>query len=405
MRINATRYAGKTAKDKVDLDLVAFAALAHDLGHPPFGHNGELALDHCMKNAGGFEGNAQTLRILARLEKKGAPKTAFSGPGASDARVGLNLTYRTLAAILKYDQKIPVLNRSRPKGATSLCKGYYSSEEELVERIKKSIIGKTGYKGPFGTIECQIMDVADDIAYSTYDLEDALKAGFVSPIEILADTLNEDLMKRVAKKVADNLGKKFTANEAVTALLDLFFWSGLFKFDGIEKAVERGDRPEKVSLQAALLAVKAFATSQSFSQNGYFRNSLTTDLVDQFIKGVECIWNPSAPMFSEVRFSKETFPLVETLKHYNFEKLISSPRLKVAEFRGYEIVTDLFRTLENKGAALLPDDFRACYNAAKNKTIKKRVVCDFIAGMTDRYAIEFHGRLHSESPQTIFKPL
>ena len=141
----------------IDLDLVETAALAHDLGHPPFGHNGEQALDHCMKDKGGFEGNAQSLRILARSEWR-----EHTGPDRE--RIGLNLTYRTLAAVLKYDKCIPV----KRLGNEPLVKGYYDSEKELVAKIKTSVLGPNFDKGePFKTIECHIMDLADDIAYST----------------------------------------------------------------------------------------------------------------------------------------------------------------------------------------------------------------------------------------------
>jgi dGTPase len=99
--INAT-YA-EFKHNSIDTDLVETAALAHDLGHPPFGHNGEAALNDCMKNSGGFEGNAQTLRILAKLEKRETRSGAASGVqhpilSGKDNRAGLNLTFRTLAA-------------------------------------------------------------------------------------------------------------------------------------------------------------------------------------------------------------------------------------------------------------------------------------------------------------------
>ena len=102
---------------------------------------------------------------------------------SEDKRVGLNLTYRTLAAVLKYDNCIPLRRSESP-----LVKGYYLSEEGLVKRIKEHVVGPDiadGMEGGFKTIECQIMDVADDIAYSTYDLEDALKTGFVSPMSMI----------------------------------------------------------------------------------------------------------------------------------------------------------------------------------------------------------------------------
>jgi dGTPase len=105
----------------INPDVVEFAALSHDLGHPPFGHNGEHALDEGMKGFGGFEGNAQTLRILARLEKKRLrPDCPTNGLDVGiiagcDYRRGLNLTARTLASVLKYDCEIPVVRSPQSK--------------------------------------------------------------------------------------------------------------------------------------------------------------------------------------------------------------------------------------------------------------------------------------------------
>ena len=170
----------------IDLYLVETAALAHDLGHPPFGHDGEQALDDCMKKGGGFEGNAQSLRILARLAKK-----------EPQPDVGLNLTHRTLAATLKYDNPIPI----RRKRGAALVKGFYLSEQDLVAKIQRSVLGVDAETGrPFKTIECQIMDLADDIAYSTYDLEDALKAGFVTPTEMILAATERDILKQLEIK-------------------------------------------------------------------------------------------------------------------------------------------------------------------------------------------------------------
>lgn len=90
-------------EQRIDYDLVELAALAHDIGHPPFGHNGEHALHECMKNDGGFEGNAQTLRIISRIEKrleKDIDRDDCQVRGGADIRVGLNLTYRSLASVL-----------------------------------------------------------------------------------------------------------------------------------------------------------------------------------------------------------------------------------------------------------------------------------------------------------------
>lgn len=183
----------------IDTDLVETTSLAHDLGHPPFGHNGERALDDCMRDAGGFEGNAQTLRILARLEKKELhPEASDEESHRQDPRVGLNLTFRTLASVLKYDKCIPV----RRNGETGVVKGYYASEQSLVEKIKKKVVdsGTAHLEHPFKTIECQVVDIADDIAYSTYDLEDALKGRFVSPMSMISAVNSQAIMDAIKQK-------------------------------------------------------------------------------------------------------------------------------------------------------------------------------------------------------------
>jgi dGTPase len=129
----------------IDTDLVEVAALAHDLGHPPFGHNGEYALDRRMLRFGGFEGNAQTLRILSILEKKETFDKTGHGvlPDGEDQRCGLDFCARTLAAVLKYDRAIPASRDSENYGGP--LKGYYACEAHVVERIKQSVVGATTF--------------------------------------------------------------------------------------------------------------------------------------------------------------------------------------------------------------------------------------------------------------------
>jgi dGTPase len=180
------KYKDDLQDEAIDLDLVQFAAIAHDLGHPPFGHNGEKALDDLMKQYGGFEGNAQTLRILTSVERK----LVRTEDGDCD-EFGLNLTYRALAAVLKYDTPI-ALKRDKHEG---ISKGYYQCEAKLVKAIKQAVAPNyTGEK--FKTIECSIMDLADDIAYSTYDLEDSLHANFVSPLSLLYELRADSAIRK-----------------------------------------------------------------------------------------------------------------------------------------------------------------------------------------------------------------
>lgn len=148
------KFADALSGNEIDPDLVQFAAIAHDLGHPPFGHNGEKALDELMREYGGFEGNAQTLRILTAVERK-----LVRANGEDSSEFGLNLTFRALASVLKYDKPIEF---QRPS-SDELRKGYYQSEANLVQRVKQAVA--PGYWGEkFKTIECSIMDLADDVA-------------------------------------------------------------------------------------------------------------------------------------------------------------------------------------------------------------------------------------------------
>jgi dGTPase len=186
-------------KNPINTDLVETVALAHDLGHPPFGHNGEKALDDMMKCYGGFEGNAQTLRILSRLEKKATIDGDFIPvKNGEDRRCGLNLSFRTLAGVLKYDKEIPIIRNPKDK----LVKGYYYTEKEIVQKIRENVI-INGSSEKLKTIECKIMDIADDIAYSTYDIEDAFKAEFLCPLGILSN--DPEFIEKLSDKVSDSL--------------------------------------------------------------------------------------------------------------------------------------------------------------------------------------------------------
>ncbi|MGF1574694.1 MAG: dGTP triphosphohydrolase [Cyanophyceae cyanobacterium] len=387
---------GENNEIKIDLDLVEFAGLAHDLGHPPFGHNGEHVLDEKMKEYGGFEGNAQTLRILARLEKKRLyndvppqAKDVGVSPDGKDYRAGLNLTARTLASVLKYDHMIP---SERPSG-DGLAKGYYNSESALVKWLKSKVLGPQpdlDESVPFKTIECQIMDLADDIAYSTYDLEDSLKAKFLTPLEILS--LGESFRSKVATEVSKAIKYKFTADDVLEELIKIFG----------EVVKESSD-----SIVELTKVVDAYQRSEEIATSGYARIDLTSQLVGDFISGVEFEYNDELPVLSKASLNKETLRQVETLKRLTYNAMILSPRLSVAEYRGSEIVGAIFEALtEPKGRYLLPNDVQLLFDRFDGSQNKKmRVICDFIACMTDSYAIEFYARLKSENARTIFKPL
>jgi dGTPase len=388
IRLNATERFLKPQENKIDTDLVEVAGWCHDLGHPPFGHTGESALDRAMRETdGGFEGNAQTLRILSRLEKRSKGVATASGisDDGKDMRWGLNLTARTLAACLKYDSKIPAQSKDRANGG--VAKGYYDDDADTVRWVKKQVAGDDTLT-PFKTIECKIMDLADDIAYSTYDLEDAFKADFLDPLEIVAAT--DAIAEEVAQNVAKALGESFNSSDVRKVMRDTF--GRLAATEGVTDPFD--------------YAVIAQRTSSKLASDGYLRARFSSALVGEFIRAVKFEPNEKIPALSTVTLDPTVRAKVEVLKNLSYVTLISRPRLKVAEYRGLHLVGDMFNTLNaDKEGKLLPYDFGTVFNRTKPVSKRSRVVCDFIAGMTDRYAVEYFGRLSSESPQTIFKPI
>jgi dGTPase len=413
IKINHQSFSGVTDSNfRISEDLVEFAALAHDLGHPPFGHNGEAALDECMSEHGGFEGNAQTLRILSRIEKKRTQNwpSQIEFVDGRDMRRGLNLTMRSLASVLKYDRLIA----SRPPGA-SLKKGYYSREAELVRSIKRKVAGDPEHSD-FKTIECEIMDVADDIAYSTYDFEDAMKAGFTSLLDLLAISRKKDLLRRVAIKVwkrIENRSDEFIDGEVpaeilpAIELLEVEIVRMLYKLcKGLLPSDNEITLPRSgVSRDRDILLVGySYQSAMDISRNGYLRTSLTSQLVGEFIRGVGFDLNEEKPTLSRLIISKDVKKKIEVLKHYTYEAHIEAARLKAVEFRGKEIVREIFECLKReKRNQLLPQDWKARCEAVKDENHRLRTITDFIAGMTDRYALEFYDRLKSSNPSTIFK--
>lgn len=381
------------SQNGIDTDLVEFAALAHDLGHPPFGHNGEKALDDCMKRYGGFEGNAQTLRLLSRIEKKvfaksteEDPTTTYCGISATgiDNRLGLNLTFRSLASVLKYDNEIPLTRGKR----SELVKGYYNSEKNLVKKIKEHVGGPKNKKIPFKTVECQIMDLADDIAYSTYDLEDSMKGGFSHPLFLRSKIgINKSLIEKVHKKVKRGIPDA-TIKEVFQALENTFT---------LDSTSNEPNTPD---------ALISFNQSILVASQGKLRVGFTSSLINEFMHGLRIkSYDSRDIIFSKIHLERATHLKIESLKHLNYELMIMSPRLKLVEYRGYDLVKSIFEALDSEnGHLLLPEDWREMHLRIKDAPSQKRLICDFIAGMTDKYAIEFYERLKG-SGATIFKPV
>jgi dGTPase len=159
-------------------------------------------------------------------------------------------------------------------------------------------------------------------------------------------------------------------------------------------------------LRTALAGVQCFTVDRNLISNGTSRTFFTADRVGRLISNVELAWNESYPAFSNVRLTRDALIQVEILKHVNFEVVIRSPRLAVVEYRGKDIVRDIFNALNESEGRLLPNDWKSRYRSAKNmsEAATRRIICDFVAGMTDRYAVEFHSAIAGEGA-SIFKPL
>ena len=395
-------------KSPIDTDLVEFAGLAHDLGHPPFGHNGEYILDELMIDHGGFEGNAQTLRILTTVEQKATAEFPPVRPFAvsEDLRRGLNLTHRALAAVLKYDRMIPENRAARVKAgvADQPCKGYYSAEAPIVGRLKEKL--STGIVKRFKTIECSIMDVADDIAYSTYDIEDAFAAGFLNPISILAveDSEKEKIAERIRKKVAVEFSD-LPAEETAFSIDDMNSTLASVFSEILDLDPKVFEREWSTASLATYVGGEVHRTSMLLAKSGYHRTQFTSDLIGHLISRIEVSRLASSPIFWQVRPTIDAFVAIETLKMICYTQLISSDKLLADRRRAKFILESIFTTLIKSGGDLLPNDWRVVYDFYKTNNLQKhRVACDFLSGMTNRYCIEFYKRLFGTEPPSIHKP-
>ena len=223
-----------------DPDLVETACLAHDLGHPPFGHNGELVLAEFAEDCGGFEGNAQSLRLLTSIEPKrfadAAPRSApgsgeLAGAPADEARalvsVGLNLTRAALDAATKY----PWPRGGHPADPGSRKFGVYEDDLPVFRWLREGAPeGRTCF-------EAQVMDWADDVAYSVHDVEDGLQAGHIDPRALRAAPERADVFACALSRYAPRGTDPSELDAALDRLLAQPWWPG--RYDGSALAQAR----------------------------------------------------------------------------------------------------------------------------------------------------------------------
>jgi len=409
------KLAKKYPQLDVNPDICETAGLLHDIGHPPFGHVGEDCLDELMVDAGGFESNAQTLRIIGKLEKKVDDGGSGTKGGKIDLenRKGLNLTYRTILSCIKYWKEIPLERKDR-KGRP--YKGYYSSEKSLIKDVAKKVLDRPP-ESNCKSIECSIMDIADDIAYSTYDIDDAFKSGFLTPLGMM--NASPKLFDGINNKLSLEGGRDYCRSVVQFAYID-WWWENISKLSEIdftpyhnysetssdEDYNEFKNVVEKVLSQVLYIG----QASESLAQNAYVRNAFTSKLIGEAIESVDVLGTIDDEMsiLTPVDFTSQMIKdRVNVFKEFTLQFLISSPEFESISRTERIVIRDIFEALTApNGYKLMPRDHQLLYESTKEDDIfaKKRIICDYIAGMTDRYATEFHKRITAIDGVSIFRP-
>lgn len=305
-------------------------SLAHDLGNPPFGHAGERVLNDLAKDIGGYEGNAQTLRNIRHLEKK------------HYAYAGLNLTLRTLLGVTKYFYR-----------EVDNCKKFlYDNDYNFLQQQmddKRIYIKKS--------IDAQIMDIADEIAYAAHDLEDAIRFGFVS----LAEMMHE--------------------------------------FDISEKYQSASQQFRQLAHQSKMVAGQAKRLETSEEYSSLIRKELTSNIVHILVRDVGKVECQDG---SEQIGYKTCSKLAEGLKKLVFKAILRKKDVQLYEKQGERILKGLFEVYNdlkfNKDLLLLPPELRAiAYSTKDDERVRTRVVIDYIAGMMDSFAVQEYQRYFGSS--------
>ncbi len=311
----------------VDEDLTEALALAHDLGHTPFGHAGERALDDLMKAHGGFDHNAQSLRIVTRLERRYA---LFDG---------LNLTWESLEGLVKHngpltDNEGHAIGKYRDTGLPAAIIEYSEAHDLELSR--------------FASIEAQVAALSDDIAYNAHDIDDGLRAGLFKVID---------------------LGDIPLVGTALAEVLTLY--------PDLEH-----NRLVHETVRRVISAMVQDVLAQS-----------KKNLARAKPKSVEDVHNAGEAL---IQFSAQMRENNRILQQFLSQHMYRHPRVIDIMGRAQRVIADLFNAYVNN-ETLLPKDWRELAGAGE-KRHTARHVCDFIAGMTDRYALDQHKRLFDLDP-------
>jgi dGTPase len=325
-----------------DPDLVETACLVHDLGHPPFGHNGEEALHKASLDIGGFEGNAQTFRLLTRLESK----TIREGRS-----LGLNLTRATLDAATKYPWAFDGKN---PKF------GFYEEDKEIFDWVRLNAKGQTK------VFEAQVMDIADDIAYSVHDIEDAIYGQHFSPLALDSEPEFKEVVKLAATEYATEIDE-VNLNKALNSLIKQSWWVKSF-----------------TATQVDMAALK----------------NMTSHLIGKFTEEIEQATKAGNKAENFTRYNANLIVPLETKAQIAVLKAVVN--LFVMQRKGaaenyakeQDLILNIVDGLQNNPQKLDPQ-FKHQFDNAGSSKEAKRAVIDQVASLTDssarRLAQEFVG--------------
>jgi dGTPase len=332
----------------LDPDVVDTACLAHDLGHPPFGHNGERALNAWASDIGGFEGNAQTLRLLTRIEPK-----VFGPDGRS---YGLNLTRASLDASCKYPWP-DTASVGDPSGRAKF--GYYADDAEAFGWLRE------GAPDRRLCIEAQVMDLSDDIAYSVHDFEDAVVSGYIDVKALGARVDHDELVESMFVWIGGELG-----HDELIAAFD--------RLDSLDVWIDRWDG--------------------SRIDQGRLKN-LTSQLIGRFAGAAVAATRAIGGDGSLIRFTanmvvpREIQAEIAVLKGIVAAFVMSRNTRQPIYSQQREVLTDLADALYARGETALDPGFAADWLAADTDAARKRAVVDQVASLTDQSAMAWHERI------------
>jgi dGTPase len=350
-------------------DLVSVICLLHDIGHPPFGHGGEVALNYMMRDYGGFEGNGQTLRLLTKVEN-------------SYGSYGLDLTRRALLGILKYPvARSAVAAPKRPPIHESIhktikindwlpAKAYFDCEQPEIDwllspftegdRILFQSLSKKPHdtqvgKAAYHSFDCSIMNIADDIAYGVHDLEDAIHLRLINRSQLDTPKFRE---------LVNNTSLSGHQDRLIDSL---------------------------------------------FSQELCLRKQAIGEMVNYFITSTYIITTHEGFENNLLKYNidllQEAAALLKYLMDCIYQNVIDSQEARTFEYGGQTVVLRLFDAISSNPGSLLDNKNRELFKKAADENSAYRIVCDYLANMTDEYAYRMHERLFGFNTRTIFERL